>query len=177
MALRAIKPKYIDWMTNNKDIENLIDNLKDEISELNTDILNATKSDKNIEETIIDVRKKLLYTNLLLNDNILDNTNKDWSEQKQIMAKLSVNMSYIDKYEERNLAVNQKKNIDIIAWFGVIFLPLTFITGYYGMNFASMGSPSTKSGPFSWKYGQLWVFVLFLISIILTILILKKYYK
>lgn len=176
MALQEIKPKYINWLTSNQDISLIINTLKDEMSTLNNGILKG-KNDKTIEENINDIRKKLLYTNLLFNEKLIEQPNKDWSKQKEILENLTNNMDYIDKYEQNNILSSQKKNINIFTWFSVIFLPLTLITGYYGMNFRSMGSPSTNDGPFSWKYGQIWVFLLFIISIIFTTIIFKRFYN
>lgn len=176
MALQEIKPKYIKWLTSNQDISVVITMLKDEMSTLNNGILKG-KNDKTIEENINDIRKKLLYTNLLFNEKMIEQPNKDWSKQKETLENLTNNMNFIDKYEQNNILVAQKKNINIFTWFSVIFLPLTLITGYYGMNFRSMGSPSNNEGPFSWKYGQLWVFLLFIISIIFTTIIFKKFYN
>jgi len=37
---------------------------------------------------------------------------------------------------------------------GTIFIPLSFIVGFFGMNFESMGVPSIKKGIFTIKYAQ-----------------------
>lgn len=177
MALQQIEPKYLSWVDQNKDIDKMLSNLEKNMVSLHDKILSGKDSDKDIQDNITDMRKKVLYANLLLNDKILSNPSKDWTEDKKLMQNISASMETIDKYEQNNIIINQKKNIDILAWFGAIFLPLTLITGYYGMNFRSMGSPSTNSGPFSWKHGQILVLLLFVFSIIITITLLKQYYK
>ena len=55
------------------------------------------------------------------------------------------------KYSKKE---NKKKAIDTLTIVNTIFLPLALITGYFGMNFKSMGAPSNKTGIFTLKYGQ-----------------------
>ena len=179
MALQSIKPVYLEWVkkTEKKTPENMIDELIPEFKKLNSDILSGYLNDEEIKSSIEDARKKLLYARLLYNNNRLANPDKDWTSLDKKFNILENDMENIDTYERKNILTNQQKSLDIISWISVILLPLTLITGYYGMNFASMGSPSTEKGPFSFKYGQIWVFFLFGVSLTITIVLLKVFYK
>ena len=53
---------------------------------------------------------------------------------------------------------------------GTIFIPLSFIVGFFGMNFESMGVPSIKKGIFTIKYAQSKLAALFFIIIFFTII-------
>lgn len=71
---------------------------------------------------------------------------------------LSLILSYDEVYEDSNnllntyLSVNAQKNNDVIRLltiFSAFFLPLTFIAGIYGMNFAYMPELTWHSGYFT----------------------------
>lgn len=177
MALNQIKPEYLSWVQKSGNINNMISNISKEMVNLNNTILNGTSTDKKVQNSIKDIRKKILYTNLFLNQKIIENTNQDFTKQKVLLENLNKNMKDINSYEQNNIIINQKKSIDVLTWFSIFFLPLTFITSYYGMNFKSMGAPSLQTGPFSWKYGQLWVMFLFVFSLIGTVWYINIYYK
>lgn len=178
MALQSIKPIYLEWVkkTENKTPADMIGGLIPEFEKLNSNILNGYWNDYQIKDAVKDARKKLLYAKLLYNNSRLKNPDKDWSDLDKKFDILDNDMKNIDTYERNNILKNQQKSLDIISWISIILLPLTVITGYYGMNFASMGSPSNNKGPFSFKYGQLWVFFLFTISLSITIILLKTFY-
>ena len=60
---------------------------------------------------------------------------------------------------------------------GTIFIPLSFIVGFFGMNFESMGSPSLKKGIFTIKHAQHKLAIIFFIIIFFTIMLYIKFLK
>ena len=74
---------------------------------------------------------------------------------------------YIDHMDYNNRAASnfQRHLLTIIA---TIFLPLSFIVGFFGMNFRSMGVPSLKKGIFTINQAQRYVFTICFIIIIVT---------
>ena len=60
-----------------------------------------------------------------------------------------------------------------LAVIGAIFLPLTFIVGWFGMNFNSMGAQLGKRGIFSITYGQKFIAILCIICIIIMGVLFK----
>jgi Mg2+ and Co2+ transporter CorA len=177
-----IEPSYKTWIDQAKgNIGILVDNLTSEMKDLNQSILYTNKSDKSIQDTITDLKKKLLYARLAYNEKKLESNNTLTSQDTSVLDNkfkiLQNNMDLITVYDQNNILSKQKKGIDLIAIVSLIFLPLTLITGYYGMNFGSMGNPSKNYGPFGFKYGQIFVLFLFLMSIIGVVLFLKFYYK
>ena len=74
---------------------------------------------------------------------------------------------YIDhmNYNNKMASYFQRHLLTAIA---TIFLPLSFIVGFFGMNFRSMGAPSLKTGIFTIHQAQRYVFTICFIIIILT---------
>lgn len=66
---------------------------------------------------------------------------------------------------------------NIFSMIGTIFIPLSFIVGFFGMNFESMGVPSLKKGIFTIKYAQSKLAALFFIIIFFTIMLYIKFLK
>ena len=61
-------------------------------------------------------------------------------------------------------------SIDLIAIINLVFLPLSVIVGWFGMNFQSMGAPTLKNnGIFGIKYGQTFIFGLFIFFTVITL--------
>jgi len=174
MSVQAIAPEYKDWIkdVNTENISQKVSELEKEFKSIMHDILYSSKPDKEINKRIKDVGKRLMYVHLLYNM---------WKQPDpkvtESLAKLSDSMDLINKYEQRETLVGQKRSLDILTYISIIFLPLTLITGYFGMNFLSMGAPAKKSGILTIRWGQLFVLVLSIISIVGSVLILNHYYK
>ena len=49
----------------------------------------------------------------------------------------------------------------------IIFLPIMALTGYFGMNFKSMGIPSLDTGIYNVKHGQHFILYLSLVMIVI----------
>lgn len=103
-------------------------------------------------------------------------THKLIDEYKRELFKLK--MKYATNEEMYNILEHIDDNLDhenrklnnfkmtIVSALGTIFLPLGFITGYFGMNFRSMGNPSLKTGVLATKHVERFIFSLSIFSII-----------
>jgi len=93
---------------------------------------------------------------------------------QNIMQRLHIVDKNLEIIKDFNTAIHNKrqtKAIDSLTIVNTIFLPLSLIVGYFGMNFGSMGCPTTKSGILTMKYGQIFVIgLLFSITIIVYFL-------
>ena len=97
---------------------------------------------------------------------------------QDLLNRVELSRKIIDKESSSiryDLDFKTHKSIDTLSKVSFIFLPLSFIVGYFGMNFTSMGIMGhnvNKSGILMWKYGHKFVFSLILITIMLTSLYL-----
>lgn len=66
---------------------------------------------------------------------------------------------------------------NIFSMIGTIFIPLSFIVGFFGMNFESMGVPSLKKGIFTIKHAQHKLASIFFIIIFFTIMLYINFLK
>ena len=123
----------------------------------------------------------------------LDNKNK-WDKQT---AKININKLYEFKriaIEKNNTKYSDKiehyitfltyvlsdlnsLQDNIFSMIGTIFIPLSFIVGFFGMNFESMGVPSLKKGIFTIKQAQHKLATIFFIIIFFTIMLYIKFLK
>lgn len=71
-----------------------------------------------------------------------------------------------DNLDDENNSLNTLK-MTLISALGTIFLPLGFITGYFGMNFNSMGNPTLKKGILAIKHVEKFIISMSLFSIII----------
>ena len=175
MALQTIRPEYKSWVESQTSIDEMLSNLQSDFEKLNKIILEGSETDLEITKKVDDVSSKLLYSSLVLKNKIYEDNEGDYSEQSKILEKLRSNMSSIDEYQNKQIMMSQKTDINILSWFAVVFLPLSLITGYYGMNFASMGNPIEEgaTGVLAEKDADKWVFFLFAISLLITVILVK----
>tara|TARA_Y100000992_G_C21265411_1_gene493690 strand:+ start:36 stop:707 length:672 start_codon:yes stop_codon:yes gene_type:complete len=97
-------------------------------------------------------------------ENILERLERS----RKIINKLTTTLQY-------SIDIKSDTNIDIISKVSLIFLPLSFITGYFGMNFTSMGMLGKNvnyKGILMWKNGHTFVKILLLFVLVASIIIL-----
>ena len=96
---------------------------------------------------------------------------------QNIMKRIHIvdkNLEIIKDFNTELHNKRQTKALDSLTIVNTIFLPLTLIVGYFGMNFGSMGCPTTKFGILTMKYGQIFVIGL-LVSITIIVYFLFKF--
>ena len=77
-----------------------------------------------------------------------------------------------DNLDEEDKRLNNLK-MTMISALGTIFLPLGFITGFFGMNFNSMGNPTLNKGILSVKHVDKFIVG---ISIFIIVIVGSLYY-
>lgn len=109
---------------------------------------------------------------------ILKKQGKDLNEWNKILDRLEATRHIIDKLTstlQYSLDIQSHSSIDTLSKVSFIFLPLSFITGYFGMNFTTMGmigNNVNKNGVLMWKHGHTFVRLLLLFILIASIIIL-----
>ena len=103
---------------------------------------------------------------------------KQYLNKLYILKKNAINTNNIEQIKKIDIYIDYVKNIldqldsllqNIFSMIGTIFIPLSFIVGFFGMNFKSMGSPSLKKGIYNINHAQHKLAALFLFIIIITI--------
>ena len=164
-----ISDKEINLLTNDvEDIINLLVNLDNKI------LSSSIRDNSKLTNELFIIRKKIFNVNFRLHKlELLDNQNNNLKNLKNKISFMIDNFRLINDFNRQILQKNKKKAIDTLTIVNTIFLPLSLITGYFGMNFKSMGAPSTKTGIFTIKNSQVFVFLLF---ISLTFLVIVLFY-
>ena len=131
--------------------------------------------DSEFHHELFNVRKLYLETEIYLNKALLSGriNKSDIEKETNQLDIYNKNLTYIDQYYNNILKNKQKQSVDSLTLITLIFLPLTLITGYFGMNFKSMGSPSARVGIFAKAKAHSFVFSLFVVSVIIILILVK----
>jgi magnesium transporter len=145
-----------------------------------TDLDNKISFEKTDHEYIANARFAINKLKLFLELKILGlelHQEEHKKKLENIMKRLHIvdkNLEIIKDYNTSLHNKRQTKAIDSLTIVNTIFLPLTLIVGYFGMNFKSMGCPTVKTGILTMEYGQIFVIGL-LVSITIIVYLLFKY--
>ena len=170
------------------DDKKFLENMEFNMSVLENRMLEE-KTDHTFINEIFFIKKELIYIwnyyeQLIdVGEVLRDNENDMYPEENvrrfsiftDHAARLSENVKYLKEYtvqlrEAHDAMLNYNLN-SIMKFFTVIttiFLPLTLIVGWYGMNFVNMPE-------LTWKYGYVGVIVFSVLVVILCIVAFKKY--
>lgn len=156
----------------NNEAENIIQlliNIDERV--LHSDLIDNDK----LTKLLFNIRKRIFNLNFKIHELELISSDRDkkFNHLKQKIKFIIENFKLINDFNKQVLQKNKKKAIDTLTVVNTIFLPLSLITGYFGMNFKSMGAPSNKSGIFTLTYGQGFVISLF---ISLTFFVIFMFY-
>ncbi len=137
----------------------------------------------NFNETIIRTKKEILrfyhyYNQLLdLTDTLIDSyiTTEDiFKVYSERVARLQSEALLLREYTqelqnlyESQISLRQNDVMKVLTIVTTIFLPLTLITGWYGMNFKYMPE-------LTWEFGYPMIFIVFALIIIICLIIFKK---
>lgn len=142
-----------------------------ELNKLENEVLLLEKKKK--EEynlnSLHKIKKKLIDISIQYEEFLFKNNNNKNIDNK--IKYLNKNINLLNEYYSLNINIKKHKNLNNISLINTIFLPLTLITGYFGMNFSKMGNPTLKKGILSINNAHEFILILFLISIISTSLL------
>lgn len=184
LGLDKILYSLIDKMTI-KDI-NMLSTLEAEISDVEVDVLEGKTKD--YISDIVDLKKKLLFLKkhyeplLDIIEDLTENGN-NVLEQKSInnfvilfnridrlnrkVGNLRDYVTQIRESYQAQLDLNLNNTMKLFTVITAIFLPLTLIVGWYGMNFTTMPE-------LHWEYGYTFVIVLSISVLMLCLWFFKK---
>lgn len=141
--------------------------------ELFSNSIKDTKQ-KNINNLYEDIQKIKKFDHTII-DNYMNDIYKIKSSNVQTKDEKIKYMIDFLNYQSDKLNTHKQY---LISLFTTIFLPLGVITGYFGMNFKSMGNLGIHhKGILSLKNSQIYILVSSIIFIILTVLFYKYIYN
>ena len=163
-----------------------LEELENRIAKMESTILNGEITHFN--HTLMDFRKELLtlhyyYSQLVEVGEVLGENENDFFNEHNLrlfdfftrrVSRLQSNVQMLREYAlqvreeyQSQIDIKQNNTMRILTVVTTIFLPLTLIAGWYGMNFTYM--PELR-----WKYGYPLVIAISLAIICLSIWICKK---
>lgn len=154
-------------------IEDEINDIEKQLLKIDTLINKNNDIDKDNIEKINSLNKRLLLIKINIDKYKLNNnlTHTNHKLHKKIKY-LDHNISLLNQFVNMSADYKSSKSLDKLTILNTIFLPLGLICSYFGMNFKSMGSPTGKKGILTINNSNSFVLLLFVISIIITIIIL-----
>ena len=132
------------------------------------------KKDIKLNKKINNIKNSLIKGNFSINklyslkNDIYKYKIKNSNKKKQSI------LNDIDDYIDYKINKIQHEKTKILTIVSTIFLPLSFIVGFFGMNFKSMGAPSLAKGIFTINHSE--KFILILSSISISLIIIFFYY-
>ena len=150
--------------------------LEQRLDGLNNDFLSQDKSLSENTERFRSINKFYLEIRLRLNHIIHELDKKEnekyksekVSEYDDMMKKMKDSLDLLNEELERETNENQSYTLNMLTLVETIFLPLGVLTGYFGMNFSSMGGHvghdhKPAPGILGLRYGQGFVWGIMLI--------------
>ena len=158
-------------------IENHVNELNTTLSNITNYLVNNDDYDHDkIKDDSYDINKTILKLKLRLE--LLQIKYRDNNEIQQKINHYNTRAKFfadtiknIDDFNNIKDIRAQAKSMRILTTINMVALPLAVITGYFGMNFKSMGNPTHNKGILAHFHGQKIVFALFIISTIVMIIV------
>ena len=124
----------------------------------------------------------VIFKSVYLNENSTMEMRDVAKESLDILNKIK-NLYYtnIQSGYITNVNMNARLGNDYLEIILFVFVPASFITGYYGMNFTSMGNPGKnydKGGLLTSKYGHYWaIFLIILLTAFSYTLVTNSFFS
>lgn len=154
-------------------LERKINEIDKQLIQLDETIIQGEKV-KEISLQFYKIKKEFL---LIETSNIQQSFNSSVSnELQEKIKKTKKNIEIIEEYIQLKNNEGMNNTLDTLTYLNTLFLPLGLITGYFGMNFIELGNPPTKSNKkaiFAIQNPNVFIGILFIISIIATYFVMK----
>ena len=158
-----------------KTLESRVDTLNNEFLMEGKSIMENSKRFTDINKLYLELRLRLNHINNELEKKI----NKRYRDEKvevyeKRLNKVKGSLDLLNEELKRETEEMQSSKLQLLTLIETIFLPLGVITGYFGMNFSSMGGHvGTKHKPapgvLGLKYGQSFVWLLIIGCIVIVL--------
>ena len=164
-----------------KTLESRVDILNNEFLTEGKGIIENSKRFTNINKLYLELRLRMNH----INNELEKNKNKRYRDDKieqyeKRLSKIKGSLDLLNEELKRETEEMQSSKLHMLTLIETIFLPLGVITGYFGMNFSSMGGHvgskhKPAPGILGVKYGQglVWILILGCIIIVLRYFNLK----
>jgi len=170
----VIRPKINELTL--QEFESDLSHLEERVEGLNNDFLTHNKGLMENTARFRDINKVYLELRLRLN-HIMNEVEKEKNEKyrgekvdeyNKTMDKIKSELDLLNEELQRETDENQSYTLNMLTLVETIFLPLGVLTGYFGMNFSSMGGHVGKGhdpapGILGLRYGQGFVWLIMLI--------------
>ena len=158
-----------DILEEKKIINAKITKIENQIREFEEKIVN--KKHFSDRRGIIKIERDILKLLMYIND-LGMKFNTDFMNEKNRLLRIKSSLKLISKYAEYIIDSRTSMSMNLIALVNLLFLPITVIVGYYGMNFNSM----YKKGAFKLKQGERWVMTIMFVSILLSFFVVYYFF-
>jgi len=156
-----------EFETDMDSLERRIDNLNNDFLLHNKGLMENTEKFRDINKIYLELRLRLNHINSELEENNKYKTNKI-KRYEETMTKMKTSLDLLSEELKRETDESQSYTLNMLTLIETIFLPLGVLTGYFGMNFSSMGGHvgddhKPAPGILGMKYGQTLVWVITLV--------------
>jgi magnesium transporter len=176
----------VDWITKNDSV--LLGKIEDRISSLEENTLESTNSELKISNNEISAVRRQLHPMYQMYQQLLDTLEDLMADENEVYSETDIKycnrihnrverlyktvinlrdyLSQVREAYQAQIDIGLNNIMKIFTVISAIFLPLTFIAGWYGMNFNTMPE-------ILWKYGYVFVIAL-TVAIVLGCLVIFK---
>ena len=156
------------------EIEKRMDDVSQKILQLHKIVREETLQSRLVHELnvgLMNVKRELIAIHgLILKEKLQDN-----DEINVRFKKITTMMKLFDDYSDDLALWRTHHNVNLLTIISIMSVPLTLITGYFGMNFIKMGAGG-KKGIFWIKNPHKFILLLTIIAIILSVVLFYVYH-
>ena len=156
------------------EIEKRMEDVKQKIVDLHKIVRKETLQSRLVHElnfSLMGIKRELIAIHgLILKEKLPDNDKINIK-----FKKITKMMKLFDDYSDDLALWRSHHNVNLLTIISIMSVPLTLITGYFGMNFIKMGAGG-KKGIFWIKNPHKFILLLTIIAIILSVVLFYVYH-